>query len=267
MDLSKIILITDLDGTLLTTDKKILPVDMEAIDELRSAGGKFTIATGRGYSMAAPVAQKVGLDMPAVIFNGAAVYDFKQGKFLWHSEVFSGAREYIKRLVAKFPDIAIEVLREKVVSVIGMNDVEKRHLGFENVTPDIQTVDSVPDGNWLKILIAYPPEKMDKVVEFAEKYCSENVNLVRSEPHFYEILPQGVSKDYGFKKLLEIMQFKDMFTVAAGDYMNDYAMIKNADLGVAVGSALDKVKEAAKLVVCDNDHGAIAETIDYLKQL
>lgn len=32
MDFSKVILMTDLDGTLLTDDKRILPLDLEAIE-------------------------------------------------------------------------------------------------------------------------------------------------------------------------------------------------------------------------------------------
>lgn len=267
MDLSKVTLITDLDGTLLTSDKKIHPRDMEAIEKLRKSGGRFTIATGRGYSMAAPVVERIGLDMPAVIFNGAAVYDFGAGKFLWTSRVFDGSADYIKLLMSHFPDIAVEVLRQKEVYVPAINDVERRHLAYENVTPVMCSVDEIPKGNWLKVLIAYEAEKMDALVEFAQENCKENVNWVRSEPHYYEMLPVGVSKAYGFERLLEATGLEKTFTVAMGDFMNDYEMIKSADLGVAVGSALDEVKEIADLVVCDNDSGALSEVVSYLEKL
>ena len=56
MDFSKVILMTDLDGTLLTDDKRILPLDLEAIERFRAGGGLFTMATGRGYSMAKHIA-------------------------------------------------------------------------------------------------------------------------------------------------------------------------------------------------------------------
>ena len=78
MDFSKVILMTDLDGTLLTDDKRILPQDLEAIERFRAGGGLFTMATGRGYSMAKHIADKLRLDCPAVVYNGAAVYDFRQ---------------------------------------------------------------------------------------------------------------------------------------------------------------------------------------------
>lgn len=62
MDFSKVILMTDLDGTLLTDDKRILPLDLEAIERFRAGGGLFTMATGRGYSMAKHIADKLRLD-------------------------------------------------------------------------------------------------------------------------------------------------------------------------------------------------------------
>ena len=65
MDFSKVILMTDLDGTLLTDDKRILPLDLEAIERFRAGGGLFTMATGRGYSMAKHIADKLRLDCPA----------------------------------------------------------------------------------------------------------------------------------------------------------------------------------------------------------
>ena len=72
MDFKNVIIMSDLDGTLLDDKKEISPRDMESINEFCDKGGMFTIATGRGYSMARPVAQKLKLRIPAVIFNGSA---------------------------------------------------------------------------------------------------------------------------------------------------------------------------------------------------
>ncbi len=52
MNFKNVIIMTDIDGTLVTDEKKILPKDMEAINRFRAGGGIFTLATGRGYSMA-----------------------------------------------------------------------------------------------------------------------------------------------------------------------------------------------------------------------
>ena len=64
MDFKNVIIMSDLDGTLLDDKKEISQRDMESINEFCDKGGMFTIATGRGYSMARPVAQKLKLRIP-----------------------------------------------------------------------------------------------------------------------------------------------------------------------------------------------------------
>ena len=69
------------------------------------------------------------------------------------------------------------------------------------------------------------------------------------------------------RKLKEILGSDDKFIVAAGDYGNDRAMVAEADLGVAVGNALDSVKEAADIIVSDNNHSPMREIIEYIRKI
>ena len=63
------------------------------------------------------------------------------------------------------------------------------------------------------------------------------------------------------------MGAQERFTAAAGDFMNDTAMLVKADLGAAVASAQPSVKAAADIIVCDNNSGAIAELIAYIEKI
>ena len=266
MEFSKVIFMTDLDGTLLTDDKRILDADMEAIERFRAGGGLFTLATGRGYSMTRRVAEELRLDIPAVLYNGAAVYDFKADRFLWQCEIGSQAREYIRRLAELFPGkVGIEVLHKKAVFVPFLNDVEQEHLDMESVIPDLRELDEIPEGEWLKFVVAAKPEVLDEVERAVTDFS--DAQWVRSSPVYFECLPYGVDKSRGFAELIGILGADSRFTVAAGDFMNDTAMIKKADLGCAVASARETVKAAADIVVCDNNSGAIAEIINYIEKM
>ncbi len=267
MDFSNVIFMTDLDGTLLTDDKQILPKDMEAIERFRAGGGLFTVATGRGCGMARGIVEKLGIDIPAVVFNGAAVYDFKKEKFVWQCEIGSHARDYITRLSERFPDLGIEVLHEQTIYTPFINQAELDHLALEGIPPHPCTIDELPKSGWLKVLLAHEPEKLDEVVEFIKDSDMQQAEWVRSAPVYYECLPVGVDKSMGYKKLIELLGAEERFTVASGDYMNDSAMIQKAALGVAVASAQNEVKAVADLIVCDNNSGAIAEIIDYIEGL
>lgn len=267
MDFKKVILISDLDGTLLTDDKRISEKDIYAIEEFRSDGGLFTAATGRGVAMAENVVKKIGIDIPCVIFNGAAVYDFNRREFLWHSSMPDCAYDYIRGLEAEFPDIGIEILRGEAVYVTDYNETVGEHLAIEQIKAVQCGLDDAPKGDWLKVLIAYPPEKIGGVIEYTREKCQTGVNWVHSSPMYYEMLPEGISKGYGYKKLLSLLGKEDLFTVAVGDYGNDYDMVRSADLGVAVANAQEQIKSAAKLIVSDNNNSPISRIIDYIKEL
>ena len=267
MDFGNVIIMTDLDGTLLTDDKKILEKDMAAINRFRSGGGLFTVATGRSYAMAKRAGEELGLDIPAVLFNGAAVFDFKTDKFLWQCEINPKTYDYVRIIGEQFPKIGAEVLCEQSVIVPYLNDTEQMHLDWEQVDAEFCDVSDLPKSGWLKFLFADEPHKLDVVEQFVKNGDFSGVHWIRSAPHFLECLPENVDKSRGFSELIKILGVEERFTVAAGDYMNDIAMIQKAQLGIAVGSAHESVKTAADLIVCDNNSGAISEVIDYIERL
>ena len=55
--------------------------------------------------------------------------------------------------------------------------------------------------------------------------------------------------------------------MASGDFGNDYDMVRMADLGVAVANAQQAVKDAAKLIVGDNNSSPMAQIIEHIKTL
>ncbi|MDR2531952.1 MAG: HAD family hydrolase [Oscillospiraceae bacterium] len=266
MNLNNIFLITDADGTLLTDDKRILGKDKAAIRELTESGGLFTIATGRGVSLAKTVADELNLKIPAVIFNGAAVYDFKRNCFLWQSTLPAKARNYIKLLMERFPLLGIEILRGDKVYVVRTNELEEEHIRLGCDEPIRCGFEDVPHDNWIKTLLVGNPHEIDRAIAFCDECDFTGIHLVRSAPIFYEMLPSGINKGTGFKKLLEIMEVDNRYVVAAGDFMNDLEMLQAADLGVAVANAEEVVKKEADLMVCDNNSGAMREIIQYLKK-
>ena len=264
------LMITDADGTLLTDDKRILDIDKAAIAEFINGGGLFTIATGRGVSLARVVVDELGLDLlslPAVIFNGAAVYDYRKDKFLWKCTLDEKAIEYVERIMKALPDIGMEILVDGKVYVVCINEFEREHIAFGIDADSLIECDyrEVPKTGWIKVLFVDAPETIDRLLKFAKENPCEYVHMVRSGPSFYEILPQGVNKGTGFKKLQELMELSDYRIVAAGDYMNDLEMIQQADIGVATGNAEECVKDIADIVVCDNNSGVAADIVDYLK--
>jgi len=264
--LDNIFLITDADGTLLTDDKRILDEDMAAIRRLTESGGLFTLATGRGYGLTKPLADALSLETPAVIFNGAAIYDFKTNSFLWHAALSKKASVYVPVIMEAYPTLGVEVLRGYDIYVPKSNALEEEHLSYGDINPIRCRLDEIPPDNWIKVLLVGEPHIIDEVIEFTAKLNIGDAHLTRSSPIFYEMLPFGVNKGYAFTKLLELMGEGGRFTVAAGDYTNDVELIQTADLGIAVANAHEIIKNQAQIRVCDNNSGAISEIVELLSR-
>ena len=73
--LKDILVITDLDNTLLTAKEGIPAYNIEMIEKFQSLGGRFTTATGRNVEAVSRLLGKVKFNAPAITYNGGVIYD------------------------------------------------------------------------------------------------------------------------------------------------------------------------------------------------
>lgn len=257
------LLITDLDGTLLNSKKQISKGNKEAITKFINGGGIFTIATGRGYEMALPVLEMLETNAPAVIFNGAGVFDFNKDEFLYKGLVQGNVRHYVEKILKKFPGLACEILVDKTVYVPAMNFVEQKHLDLGNVKAVFAKLDEIPDG-WIKVLFADIPENIDALIDYITKNPFSDGHFTRSADVFFELIPKGVNKGTGLQKLVETTENSHRKIVAVGDYNNDIEMLEVADYAFAMGNSVNEVKKVADYIIGDNNSDGIAQIIEIL---
>lgn len=258
-----LLLVTDMDGTMLTTDKQISNENLEAIKRFRELGGRFTIATGRSIPSLEHYVHLLDLDTPVILYNGGTIYDYGRREILWHSLLKEETRAYVRDVYERFPQVGIEILLGDQIYVVRKNEVVHRHLETERLPYNMTTVDEAPKG-WFKVLFALEPELMDEFEAYMLSQNYDDVCFVRSFTHYFEMLPIGCSKGGALHHLAEVTDTPIEKVVAIGDYYNDYEMIQNAGVGVAVENAPDELKQIANLVVCDNDHHAIADLVETL---
>lgn len=257
--------VSDMDGTLLDDQKKIHPRNIEAIRYFTKQGGLFSIATGRTYESTVDYYREMGANAPIVCFNGSAVYDIEKGCFVWYDPLDVKATEtVIDDVLEHMPHIGVEVYGTHYVALPAENHRTAWHVDLENLTNrpgDYKTGDQ----DWLKIIFTH---EHPYLVEL-EKYLDEKkyaeifpaIRFVYSEPHFYELLGKNQTKADGLRALAKHLGIDMTKTVAIGDNYNDLEMIQEAGTGIAVGNAVDAVKEAAVYTVGNNNGGAVADAI------
>lgn len=263
-DLSKVLLVTDMDGTFLGTDKIPPAGNLEAVRRFQQAGGKFTIATGRALQAATLYFDYFKCNFPMILFNGGMIYDPATGESLYDRFVPESTRGVVLDILNRFPDLGCELLVKSNIKIIQYNAMEEYHTRICKSHPDIVSIDEVYEP-WYKVLFADEPENVDAVEDYARSLKFSDADFVRSDKFFFEILPHGNSKGTAVKKLRELFGLEDYTIVCAGDYDNDIEMIKYADVGVCPKNAADAAKAAADIVLDKtNDENAIAAIVNII---
>ena len=78
--LSDILVVSDVDNTLLTSAQGIPGCNIETIKLFNSLGGRFTLATGRSMQSLKKYENDIELSAPAILYNGGVIYDYADKK-------------------------------------------------------------------------------------------------------------------------------------------------------------------------------------------
>lgn len=264
-DISKVIFITDMDGTFLPTNKIPSKKNLDAVKKLQQLGGRFSIATGRALQAAQQYFESFTVDFPIILCNGGMIYDLQNRKSLYDVFLPEISRKYSQEIFDKFESLGGEVLTIDHVNVPRYTDIEVQHTKICKVEPKIvQSLDEITK-DWYKVLFCDTIENIDKVIEFVKCKNYQNVDFVRSSPIYYEMLPQNISKGSAIMKMRELCDIDDCVIVAAGDFNNDIEMLQAADFAFCPSNSTDDVKAVCDIVLensCDED--AIAAAIEYI---
>ena len=222
-------LLTDLDGTLLTPEKTVSEADAAAIADFRARGGLFSLATGRGVQATQEFLDLFSPDFPAVMYNGALLYDCKAGVPAYTAKLPDSANALLHELTEAFPEVGAEVLNPDGVYVIQDGEHERRHLAVTHVPVVLKTLGTEIDAaDCLKALFAGAPEDIARMYEYVADPRFSAVNFTRSHPCFLEILPQRTSKGTALQRLRALLPPGTVIG-ASGDFDNDIAMLAAAD--------------------------------------
>lgn len=266
-DITKTIILSDMDGTLLNSEKKINEADLKAIEKFTSLGGKFTVATGRTIQSFEQYRNILDIKMPVIMYNGAMIYDYSAEKILYSQSLPDISRTVIEKVMSFMFQCGGEVLRADGTYIFSLNEYENLHALMCGIKdPEEIGIDEIPQGDWLKVLFAFSPERIslleDKINRLGYyKYA----DFVRSSDIFLEMLPKGVSKGSALEKYRKLDGMEDFTFIAVGDFDNDIEMIAAADIGICPANAEELVKSISDIVLKNtNDNGAVAELINYV---
>ena len=262
----------DLDGTLLASDKSVLPSSVVSIDEAVAAGKAVAISSGRSPSMVTIYRDILPGIRYAICSAGAIVYDLMEDRALYchpldhelvekvirTSDEAAGAGNYILKIGT--PDAVYMEEREiAMCERCGIGVYEDLLRSINVPVEDAHAVALDPSTTVCKMVLHFPEVELRDRVYGALR--AEDLMISACEVSSVEFTAAGVNKGSALQRLAQILGLDISQTIAVGDAENDLAMIRAAGLGVAMGNALPAVVEAAGTKVADCDHGGCAEAI------
>ncbi len=248
----------DIDGTLLGSCDDALEENIETIKRLRALGHKVFLNTGRATSFI-PSIFKNNPDFDGIISGAGALS-------------VMGDRVLVKSLmpydvVKKYSEFAME---NKLPAVIEGTD-NMYHFGFsKGVASD--GVEILVDDSWILLnadnidRIITPDVAVEKltilggVPQTINDILGDDYYALRLS-HHTEIIQKNHDKSKAMLEVAELLDIPRERTVAIGDSMNDYDMVRLAGIGVAMGNASEKLKDVADMVADDVNSAGVSKIL------
>ena len=242
-------IITDLDRTLLHTDKTISENTLRVLRQCHDRGIFLMAATARPERAILEYQEQVHFDAMTVM-NGAGVILPGQ-KVMGYPIERETARIILERL-CKLPDIILSVeMGSEVYANIEIPEWEAKVFeGFPKLPAE---------GTIYKILVSRENENIGSLVQRLlpeDTYCSVAGN------NLVQIMNRQATKWNGIRWMLEATGVSPEQTVYFGDDNDDIMSIKNCGIGVAVKNAIEAVKQAADEITESNDEDGVAKWIE-----
>lgn len=254
-------LVLDLDETLLRTDKTISIYTQEVLKKAQEAGIRTVFATARPYRAIKHLMEQVACST-AVYHNGAAA--ILGGKSIGSSKIpVSDAAFILQTLQIKYPGIklAAEIndmiyANFDVITVWGKTQKEREILEASSVWTDFS---DLPESDADKIIIEINSEK--EYEELQSLLTPDLYGQLSDGKTLCLVMHRNATKLNAVKKIAEILGISRSEIAAFGDDYNDIEMIKYCGTGVAMGNAIEEVRQAADAVTATNNEDGVAKYI------
>lgn len=260
--LSHILVVSDIDNTLLQADKGMPSCNQTMIRLFCELGGRFTVASGRSIESVQRLAAEIPLSAPAILYGGALAYDYaSQASIFSHTMDRPSARRAVREVLAAFPRLGVEIMSDNGrIYAVNQNLQVCRHASQESLSYVVSRLEDVP-GNWYKVLFADDAQALDPVQEFCQNRRYDNIYFLPTHHNYYEIMSIGVDKGAALGQLAQSLSIPMENVYAIGDYHNDADLLRAAGHAIAVGNAVPEIKLLCEQVVLPCMDGGVAQLL------
>jgi Cof subfamily protein (haloacid dehalogenase superfamily) len=256
------LVISDVDGTLVTPDKQITQASARAARLLHEKGIGLTVVSSRPPAGLRMLVEPLSLRLPMGAFSGAAIVTPDLGVIERHVVPESAARRSVDMLFAFGADIWLYTAAGWLV----------RDAGGHYVAYERRTIQAEP-----LIVQDFSPylAQASKIVGSSQDFArlaecetamrealGDEAFVVRSQSYYLDITPPGLDKGTFLEALSKRLAVPPHAIAVLGDMDNDLAMFRKAGMSIAMGNASAEVKARATYATAANTDDGFAKAIE-----
>ena len=250
------LLLSDVDGTLVPSDKMPTASTIDAVGRLRDAGIIFAITSARPPRGLSMFIEPLELDTPLGALNGGLVVDVDLRVIRQRPIDAHVTRAVIERLLSR--DLSVWVYRGPDWFVLDRNGPYVEHEAIVTDLEPTQVTDFTGLSDAVIKIVGVSPDPF-AVAATGEVVANEYAGAVvatRSQTYYLDVTHPLATKGSVVEFLSERYDVPTSEIATIGDMQNDVSMFRVSRLSVAMGNATDDVRSAATHVTrSNNDEG------------
>lgn len=261
-----VLLASDFDDTLYDWNFRIPERNLEAIRRFTQEGGYFVVATGRAHRTFAPYAPLIPMNAPAVLSNGAAIYDFQTETVLEQTHLPASAPRELAEIMEEFPSLAAEFYYGDDIYVYRANEITEAHLKKVNCDCTRCSIPEMPTP-WVKAIFHQERETLLPVQAKMLEQWGDRYEAIFSNHYYLELTAKGSNKGGGVTRVAQMLGVSPEHVYCVGDNQNDITMLERSAIPFAPANCAQEVKDWGARILCHCNDGVIGDIVDLLDKL
>ena len=265
-------LLLDLDGTLLDDRSLVQAQAAEALRAATAAGVRVMVATGRSNLSAHDVLVELGLEAPAIVFNGAGLYCARRRRLLEERTLGNRTLQRTLAFAERHGHLPVVMCAERKFALAPRDAAEEAALSLMTGLEIVGRAELAAEYVMRVTLFSRNHARSGEFAEELERAVALPLYTThfplsalashRASPlHVLDIHPPCAGKGEALRVLEETYGIPPARVVAVGDASNDIPMFERAGLAVAMENSMGEALAAAQRVIGSNNGPAIAELV------
>lgn len=257
----------DLDGTLLNSANQVSSANRQAIQQLTKQGVILAIATGRSQYSVKKIFQELGVDGYLIGQNGAQISRIEAGESeLLYTQPLGNPAVFDSFQLALQTKVTV-IANTLQMSYKLTQDTAQLVQEFQMTRPDLVelSVEQMQDVLFKEKLtflkMAFISRDTSMLELLKNQFSEKGLNAFFSDRNYIELIAEGVNKGASLQWLSHHLHIGRKEILAFGDQENDIEMLQYSGLGIAMGNAQRKIKEAADSVTSSNNDSGVAKVL------